>query len=76
MVEEELDGLEVKPVPGLPGHEPSGDRASEEVEVADEVQNLVADELVREAEGAVDDLFVVQDDGVLVRTRPGRVPAS
>ena len=64
VVEEELDGLKVEPVPGLPGHEPSGDRASEKVEVAYEIKDLMANELIREAEGAVNDLFGVQDDRI------------
>ena len=64
MVEEELDGLKVESVPGPPGYESSGDLTSEEVEVTDQVQDFMADELVREAEGTVDDFFGVQNESV------------
>src|SRR5438132_14281450 len=41
------------------------DRSSDQREVAEEIEDLVADEFVAEAERPIDDRVVVEDDAVL-----------
>ena len=51
-------------------------RAPDEGEVADEVEDLVPHELVGEAEVAVQDVAVADDDAVAPRWRPARAPST
>src|SRR5688500_17866722 len=57
--------LRVESVTGAGGVDLADDRSSEKREVAQEVENLVADELVAKTQRAVHDTAVVEDDAVL-----------
>ena len=75
VVEEVTHGLDVKGVAGLAGREMPADGDAEKEEVADEVEDLVADEFVREPERAVDELLVVQDERVREGAAEGQAAA-
>ena len=66
VAEEALDEGGVHGVAGAFGDDAAPDAAAGEGEVADEVEDFVADELVGEAEVAVLDLAAADDDGALV----------
>jgi len=66
VAEEALDEGGVHGMAGALGDDAAPDAAAGQGEVADEVEDLVADELVGEAEGAVLDFAVADDDGALV----------
>jgi hypothetical protein len=51
VIEEVMHGFDVEGVPGLAGREMAADGNAEKKEVTDEIEDLVADELVREPQG-------------------------
>ena len=65
MLKNEADGQEVEAMAGFAGREAADDRAAEKGQVAGEVQELMPDEFVREAERPVQNVGIVQDHGVL-----------
>ena len=62
-----LDEARVQRVAGPVRGDLADDRTADQGEVADQVEDLVADELVAEAERSVHDAAVVEDDAVLDR---------
>ena len=63
-------------VPRLAGVDVAGERAAQEREVSDEVQDLVPHELVAEAQGPGDDAAVVEDDRVVEAASPRASPRA
>jgi hypothetical protein len=63
VAEEFLDEGGVHGMAGAFGNDATPDAAACEGQVADEVEDFVADELIREAEGAVEDTVSGEDDG-------------
>ena len=57
--------LDVEGVAGLAGVDMAGQGPPQQREVSDQVHDLVADELVAEAEGSRDDPGVIEHDGVV-----------
>ena len=68
--------LDVEGVAGLARVDVAVEGAAEEREVADEVQDLVPDELVAEAQGPRKDSRVVEDDRVLQASSAGEAPRA
>src|SRR5438309_5978413 len=59
------DETRVERVTGAMRGDFTRDRSSDQREVAEEIEDLVADEFVAEAERPIDDRVVVEDDAVL-----------
>src|SRR4051794_38663156 len=66
-VEHLLDEARVQCVTGLRGADLADDRTADECEIAEQIENLVAHELVAEAELAAHDALVVEHDAVIDR---------
>ena len=59
------DQLVVERVAGVPGRDVTRERAAQEPEVAHQVEHLVPDELVLEAETVVEHRALPDDDGIV-----------
>src|ERR1051325_4240798 len=67
-----LDEARGQGAPGADRGDLADDRAADERQVADEIEHLVAHELIAEAQGAVHYALVVEDDAVLDRPAAGQ----
>ena len=65
MIEEEEDSPVMEAVTGPLGLEMAEQGVAEERQVADKIQDFVADEFILEAEGSADDFLFIEDDGVI-----------
>ena len=59
---------------GRPRRDPTADRLAEQCEIAHHIEDLVAHELVREAQLSVDDT-VLPDEDAVVESSPGGEPS-
>src|SRR3954447_3261982 len=75
-LEDLLHEAGVERVAGLRGADLADDRAADEREIAQQIEDLVADELVAEAEVAADHAFVVEHDAVLDRAAAGEAGSA
>lgn len=59
------DSLKMKAMSSSMGFKMSDERMPDKGKIADEIQNFMADKLIGEAEGAVDDPLLIQDQSIL-----------